>query len=965
MNTEKNNIRLLLIDVDKEYSEMLSSFLSISKRAVFDTVCSHSFEDAVERLGQDFFDAVLADLSFAGGKAADAVKKICTLAGSMPVILFSAASDEKENIEAVRNGVADCVNKGDCRENIELAVLRAIERKGYEERIRNSREELAGVIASAPVMMVITDADGKVVLTNPAVDPVFRTFGRAAGGNTFGGLLRCINSGGRDDGCGRAEKCDECMVRKIIKDTVEKGESEYKKEIVYTVEKNGKQSGLTISVSSTAIRIKGRECCLLIIDDITEKKDAENALIKEKERAEGYFELAGTALVVLGGNGEIMNINKKGCEMIGAGGKEEVLGLNWTDNFIPPDKRALLKQVQELLVLGGAGAPLLYENEVMRKDGAIVVVEWRNRRISAPDGGFHILSAGVDVTEKKQAEVARKKALQTTARQALELEELLLQAKNVIRHSGNFKETSAAIFESCRRMTGVKSGYVEVMTDGEKGSEVFSFGEGSILCTDDTGLRMSAGGLSEKACENRIAAYENDFMNSEWAKFVPAGSVMPKNALFAPFVIGEEPVGVMGLINKTSDFTVHDALFASQMADMAAIALHNSRIEQKLSESEAHFKSLVRNTPGIFFRCLNDREWTMLYISDAIEQLGGYKAEDLIKNKKRSYCSIIHHEDREKVAREIAGKLGKNMSYSVEYRIIKDSGDIRWVSEKGQLLKGDGQERIEGIILDMTKEKEYEDELVRAYDELRKLDRLKSNFVAIVSHELRTPVTVIKGFSSFLNKGIAGELAPKQKEFTEAIASNSARLEIIINDLIDVSKIEAGIMSITKNKCNLSKVVAMVLADMKLIAGKKNITLDPVIEDGITLNADAARIQQVVINLVNNAVKFSDAGSKITVALNGVFSGNVPPGAGRLKHPAGKYACLSVKDRGIGIEKENIKKIFERFYQIESADVRKHQGAGLGLNIAKNIIDMHEGHIWCESEGKGQGAVFYAVIPNE
>jgi signal transduction histidine kinase len=296
---------------------------------------------------------------------------------------------------------------------------------------------------------------------------------------------------------------------------------------------------------------------------------------------------------------------------------------------------------------------------------------------------------------------------------------------------------------------------------------------------------------------------------------------------------------------------------------------------------------------------------------------------------------------------------------------MKKSGETYPVEVKAKIIYRDGKKYALCILSDISNRKKIEEEMVGAYEDLKELDRLKSNFVAIVSHELRTPVTVIKGFSSFMLKGVAGPLAPKQKEFVETISSNSTRLEMIINDLIDVSKIEAGIMSITKKTCDISKTTASAVSDMRIIAARKNITLDPEIEDSVTLNADAARIQQVVINLVNNAIKFSDAGSEITVGLIPVFKGTVPPEAGRLKSSPEKYACLSVRDRGIGIEKAQMKKVFDRFYQIESADVRKHQGAGLGLSIAKSIIDMHEGHIWCESEGAGKGTVFYAIIPNE
>ena len=1087
MGTEKTKrkVKVLIIEDNKEYAFMLKAFLSMSKRADFDVFHCLSLKEAMEKIPSENPDVILSDLSLPDSDSINTVKTVCAAAGTRPVIVLSGNNEDRISIDAVKYGAQDYVNKGECHENIELAILRAIERKKYETAIRDSREELAGVIAAAPVMMVVVDNNGSVVLTNPAAEATFNRAVKSENLRAFGSFIDCVNSPYVPGGCGCSPGCSECPVRRIIRETMEEDKNAYKKEVVYKVERSGAEEEITMAVSSTSIRLRGADYCMLLIDDITAQKNASLVVLREKENAEGYFELAGTAMVVLNEKAEIMNINRKGCELIGADAKEEVLGLNWIDNFIPESIRPQLKQVQDFIIEGGPGMPALYENEVLRKDGSVRAVEWRNRRISAPGGGFNTLSAGVDVTEKKAAEQTRKKALQATARQALEMEELLRQAKNVIRQSGDFKQTARLIIDSCLRMTGAKSGYAALLSPDGSENEVFFTESEGLPCVFDLNLPVPGSGLREIAYKNLSVVYENDFMKSEWVKFMPAGHAELKNVMFAPLVTDGAAVGVIGIANKTEDFSENDAGFVAQMGDLAALAFHNSKIEGMLKESEEKFRSMVNNTPGVFFRCGFDAGRTMIYLSDSVAAITGYEPEDFINNSKRSFWSIIHPEDSKSVRDEVEEKTKRGIAYSIEYRIIDASGRERWVNEKGQKIKlPDGGVFIDGFITDITllkkneetlktdkliletmndsvfvfspegeinyfnnmaaeergysheefsslrvtdimspamkakfkktwekiesagaityesehmkksgekypvevkakiiyrdgkkyalcilsdigNRKKIEEEMVKAYQDLKELDRLKSNFVAIVSHELRTPVTVIKGFSSFILKGVAGPLAPKQKEFMETISSNSSRLEMIINDLIDVSKIEAGIMSVTKKACDFSKTVAGAVSDMRIIAARKNITLDPAVEDGITLNADAARMQQVVINLVNNAIKFSDAGSEITVGLSPVFKGKIPPEAGIMKLPAEKYACLSVRDRGIGIEKDHMKKVFERFYQIESADVRKHQGAGLGLSIAKSIIDMHEGHIWCESEGTGRGTVFYAIIPNE
>ncbi len=243
---------------------------------------------------------------------------------------------------------------------------------------------------------------------------------------------------------------------------------------------------------------------------------------------------------------------------------------------------------------------------------------------------------------------------------------------------------------------------------------------------------------------------------------------------------------------------------------------------------------------------------------------------------------------------------------------------------------------------------------------LKEVDRLKNNFLSIISHELRTPLTPIKGFVEILMNNIKDET---QKDYLNTIKGNVSRLQLLINDLVDISKIERGIIAITKTESDIVFVVKNVIKDLQFIAQTKNLKIEFKSDyEKLFLNIDTERIGQVLINLINNAIKFSNNNSKIIINLCKRSRGeiNAPE---YIKIENGEYVVIGVKDFGVGLDKKDLQKIFDKFYQVEDALIRKTSGLGLGLSISKYIIEAHNGHIWAESEGLNKGSIFYFLLP--
>jgi PAS domain S-box-containing protein len=250
------------------------------------------------------------------------------------------------------------------------------------------------------------------------------------------------------------------------------------------------------------------------------------------------------------------------------------------------------------------------------------------------------------------------------------------------------------------------------------------------------------------------------------------------------------------------------------------------------------------------------------------------------------------------------------------------------------------------IIRDISVHKHAEENLKKANIELKRADELKTQFLSVISHELRTPITPINAQLQLMLAGYFGELTEKQKNSLEMIQRNTERLDRFIGEVLDISKFEAGVMKFNLVPANLNEIVGNAVETMKIQALNKNLKLIFKEDNVPEVVIDKDRITQVIMDLINNAIKFTDTGGLIEVELSGDIC----------------HAIIKVKDNGIGMRKEDIEKLFKPFQQLDSSYGRKYGGSGLGLAICKRIITYHGGKIWTESE-VGRGSTFQFMIP--
>jgi PAS domain S-box-containing protein len=358
------------------------------------------------------------------------------------------------------------------------------------------------------------------------------------------------------------------------------------------------------------------------------------------------------------------------------------------------------------------------------------------------------------------------------------------------------------------------------------------------------------------------------------------------------------------------------------------------KTEQELIRKEALISTAVENLPIVFFLIDNKGVFT-LSIGAGLKGLG------FISNQVVGMSVFDLYKDFPETIKSIKKALsGESVIFE---SIVNGTSYLNIVNP---MLRDDSQEGIVGVGLDITERKKSELELIKAKEKAEESDRLKSAFLANMSHEIRTPMNGILGFAGLLkDPGLSGE---QQQDFIQVIEKSGVRLLNIITDIISISKIESGIIDISISDTNINNQLQFVYDSLKLDSYRKKLKLFfkcVLDEDEAIITTDSEKLYGILSNLVKNAIKYTDKGE--------IEFGYVVKG-GAME--------FYVKDSGIGIPKEKIGVIFERFIQADISDKMARQGVGLGLAISKAYVEMLGGKIWVESE-EFRGSTFYFTIP--
>lgn len=368
--------------------------------------------------------------------------------------------------------------------------------------------------------------------------------------------------------------------------------------------------------------------------------------------------------------------------------------------------------------------------------------------------------------------------------------------------------------------------------------------------------------------------------------------------------------------------------------------------EELLEESEEKYRELVENANSIIAKF--DKDGRIISMNEFGLRFFGYEERELI-GKTWIETILPKVESNGKILENLATEVIKEPDrYAISINEnIKKNGERIWVYWNNKPIYDKGN--LVGILsvgTDITERKKAEENLHKVNKQLEEADRLKSIFLSSMSHELRTPLNSIIGFTGILLQGLAGSLNDEQNKQLSIVKKSSQHLLSLINDILDISKIEAGKIELSCEYFDLKELMEEVILTFDTMAKDKNLKIEKTIPENITLYNDKRRFKQIIINLVSNAIKYTNEGSvKIMVKILDK-----------------KDLEIKIIDTGVGIKKADLNRIFEPFQQLDDKLTKKVEGTGLGLHLVKKLLSLMNGNISLESE-YGKGSVFTITMP--
>ena len=427
----------------------------------------------------------------------------------------------------------------------------------------------------------------------------------------------------------------------------------------------------------------------------------------------------------------------------------------------------------------------------------------------------------------------------------------------------------------------------------------------------------------------RDPIYKNRSMQREGVVSTAAAPILSKSRVLGIIVVGSR---------KSHRFAQREIHLLKAFGSQLGAALENAQLYEQVNHGRDYIENLLENAGDAIVS--TDAQDTILSWNRAAEVIFGYSKDEVIGKSLAILAPQNHPTElvdlRTKV--ELTGPMR-----SLEVHRKRKDGSVFNVSLAVSATK-DKDGKVVGFLYiakDITEAKHYE-------RRLRQLDRMKSDFVSNVSHELRTPLTAIKGSVDNMLDGITGPMNERQTRYLVRVKSNADRLGRLINELLDLSRIESGKIDLMPADLPMIEVAKEVAEILRPVAAEKLISLEVSDSGGEVIAwADRDKITQVLLNLVGNAVKFTPAHGKVTVSVD---------------KDGQALVRVSVADTGPGIPANELDKVFDKFYQVARVNKEITKGAGLGLAISKALVEMHGGRLWIESE-VGIGSIFSFTVP--
>ncbi len=667
-------------------------------------------------------------------------------------------------------------------------------------------------------------------------------------------------------------------------------------------------------------------------NDMVDKRwRAERSLKESEERLYKVLENMPVMMDALDENSNVIVWNRE-CARVTGYEADEMINNPRSLELLYPDDEYRAKMISELLEFG-----LNFRDKeyiLTCKNGAPKTISWSNISGSIQIPGWHSWAIGVDVTERRQAEKHLRDALDEARMRQKEISALLM-ASQAIPLKKTFEDAARNIFDTCTDLIGARAGYVALLSADGKENEVLFLEAGGSPCDVDPELPMPIRGLREVAYRTKAVAYDNDFGNSHWMKFMPKGHVKLDNVLFTPLIIRDRAVGVIGIANKPGGFTKRDAEIAKAFGDLAAVALTYLKYQEELKESEEKYRTIMAAMNDATVICSPD--FRVEYMNPAmIQRVGreciGESCHKAIHNLDET-CPWCHHE-----------KVESGGAVKVEITSPLDNKDYHITSVP--IPHEDGSVSKLTVFHDITEMKKMQNRLQQA----QKMEAI-GNLAGGIAHDFNNILFPIMGLSEMLIEDTPPD-SPERQSAVEILKAGK-RGRDLVRQILAFSR---------QSGCKITPIKIQSVLDEVLALVRSTIPSDIEIMDDIQPNcglayADPTQIHQVVMNLITNAYHAVERkGGEMSIRLKEITCKPEDVTSTFLK--SGQYAKITVSDTGDGVDPSIMDKIFEPYFTTKE----EGKGTGLGLATVYGIVKDHGGDIQVYSE-LGKGTKFDLYLP--
>jgi PAS domain S-box-containing protein len=424
-----------------------------------------------------------------------------------------------------------------------------------------------------------------------------------------------------------------------------------------------------------------------------------------------------------------------------------------------------------------------------------------------------------------------------------------------------------------------------------------------------------------------------------------------KSDMVVPLTVRDNLIGTLNIGSlERNAFTEDDLIDLADCAQFVCGAVEHALLMAQAKDLSERYQVLQKSASDIFM-LVDKNTGRLIEVNRRCCEVLGYDEDEL---KKKSYFDLYPKEEQYQARRDFINVLSQKSKSFIDRQLMRRDGEILFVDVSAKLITIKDESFMQVVVHDISQRKMLEQQIIMqnknlqdANRKLREVDQMKSEFLANISHELRTPLSVIIAYSESLrDESVTPE---DRRQFLDVIALNGQNLLRLIDDLLDLSQMEASDSKINRSLSHIHDVVRSLWPRMEPLAAEKNIRLsfDPGRNIPV-VDIDNRRILQVLMSLIHNAIKFTHGGGTVDV---------------RTMHDE-RGVLVEVRDSGAGIAPEELPKVFDTFRQLDGSSTRRWGGLGIGLAMAKHIVEQHGGRIWAESE-LGRGSVFTFALPVE